>query len=66
MPSVRRLAQQRGISLGVVQHADPELLALFEAPLVLIRPDHIIAWRGHSDASAQAVLDQALGTSLKS
>jgi 2-polyprenyl-6-methoxyphenol hydroxylase-like FAD-dependent oxidoreductase len=54
-------ATQRGISLGVVHHADPELLALYEAPLVLIRPDHIVAWRGHSDALVQWVLDQVLG-----
>ncbi len=54
-------ATQRGISLGVVQHADPELLALYEAPLVLIRPDHIVAWRGTSEAGAQAVMDQVLG-----
>lgn len=55
-------AAQHGISLGVVQHAAPELLALYEAPLVLIRPDHIIAWRGHSDVAAPTVIDQATGS----
>ncbi len=57
-------AAQHGISLGVVRHASTELLALYEAPLVLIRPDHIVAWRGHSDAGARAVLDQLLGLCL--
>ena len=52
-------ARERGISLAVVRHAAEELLALYEAPLVLIRPDHIIAWRGHSDVVAQAVIAQA-------
>jgi 2-polyprenyl-6-methoxyphenol hydroxylase-like FAD-dependent oxidoreductase len=57
-------AIQRGISLSVVQHSAPELLALYEAPLILIRPDHIVAWRGHSDADAQGVMDQVLGLGL--
>ncbi len=54
-------AAQRGAGLTVVRHADPALLQLYEAPLVLIRPDHIVAWRGGSDASASAVMDRVLG-----
>ena len=54
-------ATQRSIRLDVVRHAAPELLALYESPLVLIRPDHIVAWRGHSDAPAPGVMDQVLG-----
>jgi hypothetical protein len=49
------------IDLKVVHHEQPELLALYEAPLALIRPDQIVAWRGHDDRQAQAVLAQALG-----
>jgi len=49
------------IDLKVVRHEQPELLALYEAPLALIRPDQIVAWRGHDDRQAQAVLAQALG-----
>jgi 2-polyprenyl-6-methoxyphenol hydroxylase-like FAD-dependent oxidoreductase len=37
------------------------LIDLYEAPLVLIRPDHIVAWRGSSDADAAQVMRQALG-----
>jgi 2-polyprenyl-6-methoxyphenol hydroxylase-like FAD-dependent oxidoreductase len=54
-------AQTLGIDLKVVHHAQPEILALYEAPLALIRPDQIVAWRGHDDRQAQAVLAQALG-----
>jgi 2-polyprenyl-6-methoxyphenol hydroxylase-like FAD-dependent oxidoreductase len=54
-------AQTLGIELNVVHHAQPEILALYEAPLALIRPDQIVAWRGHDDRQAQAVLAQALG-----
>ena len=49
------------IDLKVVHHEQPELLALYEAPLALIRPDQIVSWRGHDDRQAQAVLAQALG-----
>jgi len=49
------------IDLKVVRHEQPDLLALYEAPLALIRPDQIVAWRGHDDRQAQAILAQALG-----
>ncbi|MDO9279188.1 MAG: FAD-dependent oxidoreductase [Polaromonas sp.] len=49
------------IDLKVVAHSAPELHALYEAPLALIRPDQIIAWRGHDALDAAAVLAQASG-----
>lgn len=54
-------AQALGLDLLPVQHADPALLALFEAPLVLVRPDHIVAWRGQDAADAARVLRTAAG-----
>jgi hypothetical protein len=54
-------AQAKGINLKVVQHASGDLLALYEAPLTLIRPDQIVAWRGHDDTQAEAVLAKLLG-----
>ena len=51
-----RAAQQMGLDLKVVRHAAPELAALYEAPLVLIRPDQIVAWRGHDAGAARDVL----------
>ena len=54
-------ARSLGIDLQVVQQPDSEIAALYEAPLVLIRPDQIIAWRGHDAQQAQAVLAQVLG-----
>jgi len=54
-------AQARGVELAVVAHADPALRELYEAPLALIRPDHVVAWRGHDDAQAARVLARALG-----
>ena len=54
-------AQALGLDLKVVRHVQPELRALYEAPLALIRPDQIVAWRGHDAAAAQAVLARACG-----
>ncbi len=54
-----RASRQAGLDLKVVQHTTAELLALYEAPLVLIRPDQIVAWRGHETSQAATVLAQA-------
>lgn len=50
-----------GLDLRVVAHTSEELRALYEAPLALIRPDQIVAWRGRSDSGALQVLAQASG-----
>src|SRR5690606_12296667 len=39
-------ASDAGMDLTIVDNAAPELESLYEAPLVLIRPDQIVAWRG--------------------
>ncbi len=54
-------AQQGGMDLKVVAHAEPELAVLYQAPLVLIRPDQIVAWRGHDANRAAEVLARASG-----
>lgn len=55
------LAHARGLDLRVVRLPQAALRDLYEAPLVLIRPDQIVAWRGTSAAAAQSVLDQVTG-----
>ncbi|MFT4063842.1 FAD-dependent oxidoreductase [Paraburkholderia sp.] len=52
---------QAGADLRVVRIADPEILALYEAPLVLIRPDQIVAWRGESSVEAAGIVNRVLG-----
>ncbi|MGV0960877.1 MAG: FAD-dependent oxidoreductase [Limnohabitans sp.] len=54
-------AQAMGLDLKVVHHASAEILALYEAALVLIRPDQIVAWRGHDAQQAPSILSQVLG-----
>ena len=59
-------ARARGIDLGVVRHADAALLALYESPLVLVRPDQIVAWRGTSADVADPVLARVTGHAVDS
>jgi aromatic ring hydroxylase-like protein len=44
-----------------VRYTDPRLLQLYAAPLVLIRPDQIVAWRGNRTNEANAVLRAVTG-----
>jgi len=58
-----RAAQQAGLDLKVVRHASQQLRDLYEAPLVLIRPDQIVAWRGHDSGPATEVLARVSASS---
>ena len=49
------------LDLEVVRHPAQALLDLYEAPLVLVRPDQIVAWRGASADAAAEVLAQVTG-----
>lgn len=54
-------AKALALDLQVVHHADPGLRDLYEAPLALIRPDQIVAWRGFDAADAVTLLRRAGG-----
>lgn len=54
-------AKSIGIDLKVVRLPAKALLDLYEAPLVLIRPDQIVAWRGSTDEIGSHVLSLVLG-----
>ncbi|MET0312379.1 MAG: FAD-dependent oxidoreductase [Burkholderiaceae bacterium] len=54
-------ALERGIELRVVRLALPSLRLLYEAPLALIRPDQIVAWRGRDAAGAPQIIGTCLG-----
>ena len=56
-----RAASALALDLQVVHHADPALRDLYEAPLALVRPDQIVAWRGHDASQAGTVLRRASG-----
>lgn len=63
-PSAKSLltaAAAAGMPLAIVHVQSNILQPLYEAPLVLIRPDQIIAWRGTNDRDAIQVIARVLG-----
>jgi len=56
-------ARRLGLSLTIVDCADPEAHDLYESDLALIRPDQIVAWRhwGRSPVAAEEILARAIG-----
>ena len=63
-PSGRRVvdaARRMGIELDIVDVPSQAARELYEAPLALIRPDQVVAWRGFDDAQAGAVAAVAVG-----
>ncbi|MDP9114200.1 MAG: FAD-dependent monooxygenase [Acidobacteriota bacterium] len=59
-------AQRRGMPLRVVEFNDPECEGIYQAPMILVRPDQHVAWRGDSldRNAAEAVVSRALGWAM--
>lgn len=53
-------AAQLDMPLHVLANADPRVRALYGADLILIRPDHHIAWRGDASAKPLKLLAAAI------
>jgi 2-polyprenyl-6-methoxyphenol hydroxylase-like FAD-dependent oxidoreductase len=60
-----RTAEKSGVPLQVVDVPEPGAREIYQAPLALIRPDQIVAWRGHVVAEANAVLAAVTGYSTE-
>jgi 2-polyprenyl-6-methoxyphenol hydroxylase-like FAD-dependent oxidoreductase len=59
---VASAAQARGVPLTVTDIADPEIAELYEQPLVLVRPDGFVAWRGEdAPADPEHLIDVTRG-----
>jgi 2-polyprenyl-6-methoxyphenol hydroxylase-like FAD-dependent oxidoreductase len=54
-------ARRRGIELEVVDVPSEAARDLYEAPLALVRPDQVVAWRGLDDARADTVAAAVVG-----
>jgi aromatic ring hydroxylase-like protein len=54
-------ARRLGLELEVVDVPPSEARDLYDAPLALIRPDQIVAWRGFDSAQAADALTVAAG-----
>ncbi|MPZ41285.1 MAG: 2-polyprenyl-6-methoxyphenol hydroxylase, partial [Rhizobiales bacterium] len=56
-------ARARGVPMREVALTDPEVAALYEMSLVLVRPDGHVAWRGNdAPADAVGIIDRIRGT----
>jgi 2-polyprenyl-6-methoxyphenol hydroxylase-like FAD-dependent oxidoreductase len=62
-PSImERAFAQREVPLRIADIADPAIAALYERPLVVVRPDGHVAWRGEIEpADPLAVVDHVRG-----
>ena len=58
---VRAAASAAGVPLHVLAPASETVAALYEFPLVLIRPDQHVAWRGNDPHTACAMVAKAAG-----
>ncbi|MBY5516152.1 FAD-dependent oxidoreductase [Rhizobium leguminosarum] len=54
-------ARMAGMDLTVVDIKEDQLRAIYREPLVLIRPDQVIAWRGDGDGDAVQIIETVLG-----
>ena len=60
--ALQAAAQARGVPLSLLDVPSEQAYALYGGRLLLIRPDHHIAWRGNAaPADAQAVIDRVIG-----
>ena len=61
--AIERAASSRGMPLTVQRCDLPDVKKLYAAPLVLVRPDGHVAWRGGAPASAKAleIIDRVRG-----
>jgi len=59
--AVRATAADAGIPLAIIAPRNERLAQLYEASLVLVRPDQHIAWRGDDPSEACAMLLRAAG-----
>jgi 2-polyprenyl-6-methoxyphenol hydroxylase-like FAD-dependent oxidoreductase len=56
-----KAASDAGMNLKVVDLFRDDTRDLYQADLVLIRPDQVVAWRGNSDGAAAEIIRRVLG-----
>lgn len=58
---LERAFADRGVPLRIERIDQPEIAALYETALVLVRPDGHVAWRGAVVDGAEAIVDRVRG-----
>jgi 2-polyprenyl-6-methoxyphenol hydroxylase-like FAD-dependent oxidoreductase len=59
--NVEKIVSDGSLPLSFVEVFEESVRILYEADLVLIRPDHVVAWRGNDDDSIETILVQITG-----
>jgi 2-polyprenyl-6-methoxyphenol hydroxylase-like FAD-dependent oxidoreductase len=60
--TIERAFAERGVPLNSIRITDPAITALYERPLVLVRPDGHVAWRGDEEpADPRTIVDRVRG-----
>jgi 2-polyprenyl-6-methoxyphenol hydroxylase-like FAD-dependent oxidoreductase len=60
--TIERAFAEHGVPLNSISIADPAIAALYERPLVLVRPDGHVAWRGDEEpADPRTIVDRVRG-----
>ncbi|NQU73023.1 MAG: hypothetical protein HQ514_20915 [Rhodospirillales bacterium] len=54
-------ASERGVPLEIVNLDHADTAAIYEKPLVLVRPDGHVAWRGDALPDALSLVDHVRG-----
>ena len=63
-PEIAAAAARRGVPLEILRIADPELAKIYQAKLVLVRPDQHVCCRGNAEGDsdqAEYLFMRALG-----
>lgn len=58
-------AARAGLDLTIVDLHQDDARYLYQADLVLIRPDQVVAWRGNSDEDAPDIIQRVLGAGAR-
>jgi hypothetical protein len=63
--AMERAFADLGVPLSTISIADPAIAALYERPLVLVRPDGHVAWRGDQEPDdPRAIVDRIRGATI--
>ena len=58
---IREIASAKNLPLSIIEVFEKSVRDLYQADLVLVRPDQVVVWRGNNGNCIDVVLDQVTG-----